>query len=191
MFPKTRILAVAVLAAGTVGLSASAAFAGTFSGPSGDTGGLVNASHNQVPLQGCGNDVPVNALGVQVPVNRVSGALGLLSTAPGAANQDSGCTQAAAQTNQPAAQAQAATYQASGNGWGWTYSGPSGDSGGLVNASHNQVPVQVCNNQVPVNALGVQVPVDEIAGALGILSPGSVLAGQSSACTQGSVQGNS
>jgi len=190
MFPKSRVFAVAALTAGAVGLSASAALAGT--GPSGDHGGLVNVSHNLVPVQGCGNDVPVNALGVQVPVNRIAGALGLLSTTPGAASQNASCKQGSAQAN-GGMHTRSVTYQMSGNGWGWKYTGPdpSGDTGGLVNVSHNQVPVQLCNNHVPVNALGVQVPVDEIAGALGILSPGSVLAGQTSACQQGSVQGNS
>lgn len=193
MFQKSRILAVAALAAGTVGLSASAAFAGSVNGPSGDNGGLVNVSHNQVPIQGCGNDVPVNVLGVQVPVNRVAAALGLLSTEPNAAAQDSSCKQGSAQDNSsdPSAQSQRATAHMSGNGWGWSYTGPSGDNGGLVNVSHNQVPVQICNNHVPVNVLGVQVPVDEIAGALGILSPGSVVSAQNSSCKQGSVQDNS
>jgi hypothetical protein len=48
-----------------------------------------------------------------------------------------------------------------------------GDNGGLVNVSHNQVPVQACGNNVPVNVLGVQVPVHEVAGALGILTAGT------------------
>ena len=49
-------------------------------------------------------------------------------------------------------------------------SGPSFNNDSLVNASGNQLPVQVCNNDIPVNAgLGVvQVPVDGVSGALGI-----------------------
>jgi hypothetical protein len=189
MFQKSRVLAVATIAAGTIGLCASAASAST--GPSGDAGGLANLSHNQVPLQGCGNEIPVNVLGVQVPVDRVAADLGLLSTGTNAADQDSSCQQLAAQKNAPSAEGQSASvYSMRGNGWGWHYAGPSGDSGGLVNVSHNQVPVQVCNNRVPVNVLGVQVPVDEIAGALGILSPGSVVSAQDSSCKQGSGQSN-
>ena len=50
-------------------------------------------------------------------------------------------------------------------------SGPSGfNNDSLVNASGNQLPVQVCNNDVPANGglLGaVQVPVDGASGASG------------------------
>lgn len=104
MFQKSRVLAVAALAAGTIGLWASAASAGTgpsgsFAGPSGDNGGLANLSHNQVPLQGCGNEVPVNVLGVQVPVDQVAGALGLLSPGSVVGAQDSSCKQASGQNN--------------------------------------------------------------------------------------------
>ena len=188
MFQKSRVFAVAAIAAGTIGLWGSAAYA--YSGPSGDNGGLANVSHNQVPIQGCGNEVPVNVLGVQVPVDRVAASLGLLNTAPAAASQDSSCSQGSVQANDSARHTDARVYSMSGNGWAWHYSGPSGDNGGLVNLSHNQVPVQVCNNHVPVNVLGVQVPVDQIAGALGILSPGGVVAAQDSSCKQGSAQSN-
>ncbi|HEX4061223.1 MAG TPA: hypothetical protein VHY58_09395 [Streptosporangiaceae bacterium] len=197
MFQKSRILAVAALTAGTVGLWASAAYAGTYTGPSGDNGGLLNASHNQVSGQACGDEVPVNVLGVQVPVNRVAAALGLLSTAPTVAAQNSSCKQAQMQSNDPATDSMRASASKmssshmSGNGWGWSYSGPSGDNGGLVNVSHNQVPLQLCNDTVPVNVLGVQVPVDQLAGALGILSTDSQLASQDSSCKQGSAQDNS
>jgi hypothetical protein len=196
MFQKSRILAVAALSAGTVGLWASAAYAGTYNGPAGDNGGLLNASHNQVAGQVCGNDVPVNVLGVQVPVNRVSAALGLLSTGPDASGQDSSCHQPSVQSNDPTADSQRAkggkmsSYKMSGNGWGWSYNGPSGDNGGLVNVSHNQVPIQACNNTVPVSVLGVQVPLDQLAGALGILSTSDVVSAQNSSCHQPSAQAN-
>jgi hypothetical protein len=196
MFQKSRILAVAALTAGTVGLWASAAYAGTYTGPSGDNGGLVNASHNQVVGQACQDEVPVNVLGVQVPVWDAAASLGLLSTEPNPAVQTSGCKQAQMQTNDPATDSMRAstskmsTYHMDGNGWGWSYTGPSGDNGGLVNVSHNQVPLQVCNDTVPVNVLGVQVPVDQIAGALGILSTSSQLSVQHSSCQQGSAQAN-
>ncbi|MGH3159579.1 MAG: hypothetical protein ACRDNF_23810 [Streptosporangiaceae bacterium] len=195
MFQKSRILAVAALTAGTVGLWASAAYAGTYNGPGGDSGGLVNASHNQVVGQACQDEVPVNVLGVQVPVWDAAASLGLLSTAPNPADQTSACKQAQVQANAPATDSQRAmgkmsSYKMSGNGWGWSYNGPSGDNGGLVNVSHNQVPLQVCNDTVPVNVLGVQVPVDQIAGALGILSTSSQVAVQNSSCKQGSAQAN-
>jgi hypothetical protein len=199
MFQKSRILAVATMAAGTIGLCASAASAGTYNGPSGDNGGLVNISHNQVPVQACNNQVPVNVLGVQVPVNRVAGALGLLfGSGTTIAAQNEKCTQQSVQANTPTQEPQSASVRTvhktccsmSGDGWAWHYEGPSGDNGGLVNISHNQVPVQVCNNRVPVNVLGVQVPVDTIAGALGILGSGTTTASQNSSCWQGSAQHN-
>lgn len=197
MFQKSRVLAVAAMAAGTIGLWASAASAGTGTaiGPSGDNGGLANLSHNQVPLQGCGNEVPVNVLGVQVPVDRIAAAIGLLSTEPAAAAQDSSCKQGAAQNNMTSSvrvkkPMRARAVHMAGRGWSFTFKGASGDNGGLVNVSHNQVPVQVCNNRVPVNVLGVQVPVDQVAGALGILSPGSEMGAQNSSCKQASGQNN-
>jgi hypothetical protein len=192
MFTKSRVFAVAAIASGTIGLWGSAAYA--YSGPSGDNGGLANLSHNQVVGQACGDEVPVNVLGVQVPVDRVAASLGLLATEPVGAAQDSSCKQAAGQMNTATTTADpqsAHVYTMSGSGWGWTYNGPSGDNGGLVNVSHNQVPVQLCNDRVPVNVLGVQVPVDEIAGALGILSTAPELAGQDSSCWQASGQDNS
>jgi hypothetical protein len=192
MFTKSRVFAVAAIASGTIGLWGSAAYA--YSGPSGDNGGLANLSHNQVTGQACGNEIPVNVLGVQVPVDRIAASLGLLATEPVGASQNSGCKQAAAQSSSAATTADpqsAHVYSMSGDGWGWTYNGPSGDNGGLVNVSHNQVTGQLCNNRVPVNVLGVQVPVDEIAGALGILSTAPELAGQDSSCWQGTGQNNS
>jgi hypothetical protein len=190
MFQKSRILVVATMAAGTIGLWASAAVAGT----GGDNGGLVNLSHNQVPLQGCGNEIPVNVLGVQVPIDRIAASLGLLNPEPAAADQDSSCQQGSMQGNDPSQdslRASASRYSMSGAGWGWHFSGgATGDNGGLVNLSHNQVPVQVCNNRIPVNVLGVQVPVSELAGALGLVSPGGVTAVQDSGCKQGSGQSN-
>jgi hypothetical protein len=197
MFQKSRVLAVTALAAGTIGLWASAASAGTgpsITGPAGGNGGLTSLSHNQVPLTGCGNEVPVSALGVQVLLDRLVAALGLLSTEPSQAAQNSGCKQGAAQDNTMASMSSrhmsARVYHMPGKGWNWSYKGAAGDNGGLVDVSHNQVPLQLCNNRVPVNALGVQVPADQISGALGILSPGSVAGAQDSSCKQASGQGN-
>src|SRR5579875_1533904 len=166
MFSKRRVLAVAAATAGMIGMWAPAAFAGT----GGDAGGLVNVSHNQVPIQACGNFVPVNGVGGQVPITGIDGSLGLLSAGGRISSRaDKGCHQPAAQRNDPAG----------------------GDAGGLVKVSHNQVPVQVCNNTVPVNGVGGQVPVSDIAGALGILSaPGVTAAAQDSSCHQPAAQDN-
>jgi hypothetical protein len=92
---KSNLFAAAVVTAGMIGLAAPAASAGT----GGDSGGLVNVSHNQVPVQVCNNKVPVNVLGVQVPVSEVAGALGLLSPGNTVSVQDSSCHQASAQDN--------------------------------------------------------------------------------------------
>ena len=74
--------------------------------------------------------------------------------------------------------------------------GPNNTSGfnndSLVNASGNQLPVQLCNNDIPVNAgLGVvQVPVDGVSGALGILSTGNISSTVTRNCTQTPTQTN-
>ncbi len=74
--------------------------------------------------------------------------------------------------------------------------GPNDTSGfnndSLVNASGNQLPVQLCNNDIPVNAgLGVvQVPVDGVSGALGILDTGNVTSTVTRNCTQTPTQTN-
>src|SRR5438034_4285081 len=72
-------------------------------------------------------------------------------------------------------------------------SGPSGfNNDSLVNASGNQLPVQVCDNDIPVNAgLGVvQVPVDGVSGALGILSTGNISSTVTRHCDQTPTQTN-
>jgi hypothetical protein len=199
MSGKSRAFAVAAAAAGVIGMWAPAASAVT--GPvSGDNGGVVNVSHNQVPVQVCNNYVPVNAVGVQVPVDKVVASLGLLNpVGTTAANQDSSCHQASAQGNGGPGRHDLAAKTMSANsakGWegmkGWRVAGPSsGDNGGVVNLSHNQVPIQVCDNYVPVNAVGVQVPVDQVAAALGILAPaGNTVAVQNTSCHQPSAQRN-
>ncbi|MGH3320980.1 MAG: hypothetical protein ACRDN9_12490 [Streptosporangiaceae bacterium] len=103
MSGKRKAFVVAVAAAGMIGLGAPAASAHTGYGHGGDTSvdtGLVNVSHNQVPVQVCNNHVPVNVLGVQVPVHDVTGALGLLSPAGHTlAVTNNSCKQGAAQDN--------------------------------------------------------------------------------------------
>ncbi len=199
MSGKSRAFAVAAAAAGVIGIwapAASAAYGPSYTGSSGDNGGVVNVAHNQVPVQACNNEVPVNVLGVQVPVNHASGALGLLNLGPVASDQDSSCHQASAQSNAPAGhdmRAKDMSAKDKGPQWGpgaWHYAGSRGDNGGVVNLSHNQVPIQACNNEVPVNVLGVQVPVNQIAAALGLLSPGGAIAVQDSSCHQAQAQAN-
>ena len=199
MSKKRNALVVAAAAAGMIGMWAPAAFAGT--GGGGDAGGLLNASHNQVSGQGCSNFVPVNGVGGQVPVTGVSGALGLL-TGPGviSSKEDKSCHQAAAQANASDEHAvwhvtRKVTQDPAHAGAARTVDlvdGPAGgDVGGLVNISHNQVPIQVCNNHVPVNAVGGQVPVSDISGALSLLSaPGITASWQDSSCHQKSAQDN-
>ena len=210
MSGKSRAFAVAAVTAGVIGMWAPAAMAST--SPSGDNAGVANISHNQVPVQACNDTVPVNVLGVQVPVNHVTGAGNLLS--PGsttAAGQDTSCHQASGQANGGGAAgslAGVAGHTAAGmTGSSHDPAGrhsmsdtasainapgtSSGDNAGVLNITHNQVPIQACNDQVPVNVLGVQVPVYDVVAALGILAPVSgTFAGQDTSCHQGSAQAN-
>lgn len=207
MSKKGRTLALAVVTVGLIGLSAPMASAATASGAPGDSGGLLNISHNQVPIQACSNHIPVNVLGIQVPVSEVSAALGLASEGLTASKQDSSCHQGTAQNNGhihvhvspccehgstmgygdpvgPVAERQGAQLDGPE---GWL---PEGDSGGLVNVSHNQVPIQFCNNHIPINVVGIQVPIDQVAAALGLLSAGPTVSVQDSSCHQGTAQNN-
>ena len=100
MSGKSRAFALAAVTAGVIGVWAPAAMAATSPSSSGDNAGLVNISHNQVPIQGCNDNVPVNVLGVQVPVYDVVAALGILAPVTGStAGQDTSCHQGSAQAN--------------------------------------------------------------------------------------------
>lgn len=199
MSGKSRAFAVAAVTAGVIGLWAPAAMAVTT--PSGDNAGVANLSHNQVPVQVCNDNVPVNVLGVQVPVNHVTAAGNALS--PGAltgAKQDTSCHQPSAQAgSNGAASTGAGTGKVAGHHTtrgredsSSAADGPNwGDNAGVINVTHNQVPIQACNDEVPVNVLGVQVPVYDIVAALGILAPVSgTVAGQDTSCHQASSQAN-
>jgi hypothetical protein len=206
MSGKSRSFAVAAVTAGVIGLWAPAAMAATGPSSSGDNGGVASVSHDQVPVQLCNDNVPVNVLGVQVPVNHVTGAGSLLSPGSTTAGQDNSCHQPSGQINASSAGTShtagtmSTTSKAKGwdpsakwNGRGWRSYGPSssGDNAGVINISHDQVPIQACNDQVPVNVLGVQVPVYDVVAALGILSPiSSTTAGQDNSCHQASDQAN-
>jgi|HubBroStandDraft_3_1064219.scaffolds.fasta_scaffold07101_1 hypothetical protein len=173
MFVKSRAVAIAIAAAGLVGFAAPMASAATVSGP-GDNGGLLNVSHNQVPVQACGNDVNGNVLGVQVPVHGLSGALGILTGGSATtSNQDNSCHLKNNQGNDAIVKAWGGSMGGYMSGGSKTVVVPSSDNGGLVNVSHNQVPIQLCNNTVPVNVLGAQVPLDQITAALGLGTAGS------------------
>jgi hypothetical protein len=197
MSRKNRASALAVATAALVGISAPVAHAA--SGPSGfNNDSLVNASGNQLPVQVCNNDVPVNRglLGaVQVPVDGASGALGLLNTGHVTSSVTRDCTQTPTQTNTQTTTTGNMTDTAKGAMVPGGH-GPNDTSGfnndSLVNASGNQLPVQLCNNDIPVNAgLGVvQVPVDGVSGALGILDTGNVTSTVTRSCTQTPTQTN-
>lgn len=216
MSKKGRTLALAVASAGLIGLSAPIANAVAADGPGGSSdSGLVNVSHNQIPVQLCNNTIPVNVLGVQVPLQGVAAALGLVSKEDTAVSkQNDSCHQGTAQRNaghshvhicgacahemgyavpaDPAARAQTMTQNEVPPGLmpDGDWSDSSNDSG-LVNVSHNQIPIQVCNNNIPVNVLGVQVPVLDSSGLLGVLSAGDTSAAvQNKPCVQGTGQHN-
>jgi hypothetical protein len=99
MSGKSRTFAVAAVTAGLIGIWAPAAAMAATS-PSGNSAGVVNVTHDQVPVQACNDDVPVNVLGVQVPVYDVVAALGILAPVSGTfAGQDTSCHQSSAQSN--------------------------------------------------------------------------------------------
>jgi hypothetical protein len=198
MSRKNRAFALAVATAALVGLSAPVAHA---AGPNNTSGfnndSLVNASGNQLPIQACNNDIPVNAgvLAGQIPLSDISAALGLLSTNTISSSVTRDCTQTPTQTNTQTTTTGNTTDNAKGPMMPGGH-GPNDTSGfnndSLVNASGNQLPVQLCNNDIPVNAgLGVvQVPVDGVSGALGILNTGNVTSTVTRSCTQTPTQTN-
>jgi hypothetical protein len=203
MSRKNRAFALAVATAALVGVSAPVAHA---AGPNNTSGfnndSLVNASGNQIPLQACNNDIPVNAgvLAGQIPLSDISAALGLLSTNTISSSVTRDCTQTPTQTNTATTTTGNTNTAADGPmgemSHGGMSHGPNDTSGfnndSLVNASGNQLPVQLCNNDIPINAgLGVvQVPVDGVSGALGILNTGNVTSTVTRSCTQTPTQTN-
>jgi hypothetical protein len=152
MLKKSHALALAVTTAGLIGFGAPMASAATMLGPGGTAGGLVNVSHNQVPIQGCGNDVDINGIGAQVWGS--GGALVGSLLSPGAV------TNATAVNNRGC---DMANEQDKGR--------HSKDVGGLANVADNQIPAQVCGNQIMGNVIGGQVPLSALSGALAVLSP--------------------
>lgn len=152
MLKKTHALALTVATAGLLGFAAPMASAATMSlgahHPS-----VVNVSNNQVPIEACGNDAYGNIIGGQVPAQGDAVVGSLLS--PGSVTKakavnNRGCEMKNNETNRH------------------------DDEGGLVKATGNQVPVEACGNDLFINGIGGQVPLYGLAGALSVLSPGSV-----------------
>jgi hypothetical protein len=205
MSGKNRAFALAVATAALVGVSAPVAHAA--SGPSGfNNDSLLNVSGNQVPIQACNNNIPVNAgvLAGQLPLSDISALLGLVNTGNQSSSVSRDCSQTPAQsttsTTTTGNTTSTGTSTGTGTGTGTkapVSHGPKGTSGfnndSLVNASNNQIPVQLCNNDIPVNAgLGVvQLPVDGVSAALGLLSTGSVTSTVTRHCDQKPSQTNS
>jgi hypothetical protein len=152
MLKKSHALALAVTTAGLIGFGAPMASAATMHGPGGTAGGLVNVSHNQVPIQGCGNDVDINGIGGQVIGQ--GGALVASLLSPGSV------TNSTAVNNRGC---DMVNKQSKGR--------HSSDEGGLANIADNQVPAQFCGNQAMGNVIGGQVPLSALSGALAVLSP--------------------
>lgn len=196
MLGKSRTLALAVATAGLVGMSGPMAMASAPGGGGGDAGGLVNISHNQVPIQICNNNIPINVIGAQVPISGLAAALGLLSPGNTVAWSDTSCHQNTGQANKhfkaiiPMAARDMCSTCDEHERTTVINDDPGGDTGGLANISHNQVPIQACNNDIPLNALGLQIPLAHIAGALSLLSPGNTVASQDSSCHQDTGQAN-
>jgi hypothetical protein len=219
MFGKSRTLALAVATAGLIGMAAPT-MASAATGPTGgDSGGLVNLSHIQVPVQLCNDTVPVNIIGGQVPVNGLVAALGLASPGDTVAQTNTSCHQETAANDNngsrrapsswesyrdqaavtgmaasAAGTADCATCDMAATDGGPTAviakDGTSGDHGGLVNVSDDQIPVQLCNDAIDGNGLGIQVPLQNVAGGLGLLSPGNTNASLDSSCHDSTSQSN-
>src|SRR6266704_5085434 len=157
MSRKNRAFALAVATAALVGVSAPVAHA---AGPNNTSGfnndSLVNASGNQIPLQACNNDIPVNAgvLAGQIPLSDISALLGLVNTGNQSSSVSRDCSQTPAQSITSTTTTGNSTSTAAG-AMAPVSHGPNDTSGfnndSLVNASNNQLPVQVCNNDIPVN----------------------------------------
>jgi hypothetical protein len=209
MFGKRRTLALAIATAGLIGMSATMASAAAT--PGGDAAGLLNLSHNQVPVQLCNDYVPVNVIGVQVPADGLAGALGILSPrGTTIAHTDTSCHQKALSADNnsrhavyhvmsaPMTSPSCPTSCGSAPGYGAApstvivnHDGSHGDWGGLVNVSDNELPIQACNISVPVNGIGVQVPLQHIVGGVALLSPaGNTTANDDSSCHSTTAQAN-
>jgi hypothetical protein len=152
MLKKSHALALAVTTAGLIGFGAPMASAATMHGPGGTSGGLVNVSNNQVPVQGCGNDADFNGAGSQIIGQ--GGALVAALGSPGAqtssiAADNRGCDMV--------------NNQSKGR--------HSRDKAGVLNVANNQAPTQFCGNQVMGNGAGSQTPLSALAGAFAVLSP--------------------
>jgi hypothetical protein len=72
----------------------------------------------------------------------------------------------------------------------WVRSRTTQDSGGLLNVSNNEIPVQVCGNTVPVNVIGGQAVVQNVAADLGIGDFGNSQSSTDSSCHLGTAQNN-
>lgn len=158
MLKKSHALALAVTTAGLIGFCAPMASAATtapaWNQPGSHTNAVVNISHNQLPMQACGNNADINGAGGQVPAegDAIVGSLGSpRAWTQATAKSKRGCTMTNSQ-------------------------GKSGHSttNAVVNISNNQVPVQACGNDVLGNAAGGQVPLSGVAGAISLLSPGAI-----------------
>lgn len=197
MFGKSRTLALAVATAGLIGMSATMASAASAAGPGGGGDfGVVNLSHNQIPVQLCNDTVPVNVIGGQVPIQNLLIALGLGNPAGSTnAQSNSSCHQNTGQLDNNSRSGhwckdcdhQMDAVRSDGPSTVIRQDGP-GDGGsggdfGVVNLSHNQIPIQVCNDTIPVNVIGIQVPLQNVAASLGLLSPaGNTNASQDTSC---------
>jgi hypothetical protein len=213
MSGKNRAFALAVATAALVGLSAPVASAASFQGPTSGFNGdsVLNASGNQLPLQACNNDIPINGLlGIQVPLSGLSGALGLLNTAPVTSSADRTCTQTSTQSDATTVNTNSPTTTTTsgdmgGGNWGggdnhssggdnhssWKgndSSNSSNDPAGAGTSGFNGDSVlNLSNNQVPVQACNNDIPVNvagiqvPLTGLSGALGLGSSGAVTSSA----------
>jgi hypothetical protein len=193
MLCKNRAFALAAATAALVGLSAPAAGAATFQGPSGfNNDSVVNVSGNQIPVTVCNVAVPADAVLAQIPIT----GLGLVgngtlnsNTTSSALHQN--CTQTPTQSNTSTTNTNsnnaAGQHQTTGSHPGTHKKGTSGfNNDSIVNVSGNQIPAQICNVAVPITATVLQVPLTIVGGVLGTgaLNSSTQNPSASQGCTQ-------
>jgi hypothetical protein len=165
--------------------------ASAVTGPSHDDG-VVNISHDQVPVQACNDGIPVGTVRAVTALNDVAGAIGALRSGKTDVSKDASCNQSSMQVSDPTKpeRTKDAGTKEMAYGTKSKESDPARKSaspyygdGGVVNISHDQVPIQACND-----TLGAAKAFAAISAALSMPSPEDVLVSKASSCHQGSAQ---
>lgn len=202
MFGKNRAFALAVATAALVGVSAPAASAAGFQGPSGfNNDSILNLSGNQLPTQVCTGAAPINTVtNTQSITDGLASILPSIDTGTVSPMQGNTCTQSPAQTNTTTADTVPTSAPSmSTERHGWRHSrGSSGSSSdqstsgfnndSILNISGNQLPVQTCTSGAAVNTVTATEALTGLLSILPVLNTGAVSPTQGNACTQAPTQ---